>query len=172
MMIKCPFCQVSYVANTVFCSECGQYLLDDQKRETDPLNGDKGWVGQAVDKPSTGPLPQLNARQIAVHFKIGPHRREVELPLNKVIHLGRIDPTLDVFPDVDLSYDTASSKSVSRRHAAISRQGDTVIVEDIGSVNGSFINGRRLDPYLPEILNNGDILQLGKILIEVEIRRR
>jgi hypothetical protein len=171
-MIKCSFCQITHVDNTIFCSECGQYLLGDQKRETDPLNGDRGWVGKVVDKPSTGPLPPLDARPIAVHLKIGPKKREVELPLNKVIHLGRIDPTMDVFPDIDLSYDAAPSKSVSRRHAAITRQGNSVIVEDMGSVNGTFINGKRLDPYLPEILNNGDVLQLGKIQIEVEIRRR
>jgi hypothetical protein len=171
-MIKCSFCQVTHVANTLFCSECGQYLLADQKRETDPLKEEGGWVGDMGDRPKTGPLPQLETRPIAVRLKIGSNRRIVELPLNKVIHLGRIDPAMDVFPDIDLGYDAVPAKSVSRRHAAIARQGESVVVEDMGSVNGTFINGKRLDPYLPEVLNNGDVLQLGKVLIEVEIHRR
>jgi pSer/pThr/pTyr-binding forkhead associated (FHA) protein len=61
---------------------------------------------------------------------------------------------------------------VSRRHARILKQGGMVVVEDMGSINGTFINGKRLDPYLPEVLNDGDILQLGKLKIEVKIRKR
>ena len=44
------------------------------------------------------------------------------------------------------------------------------MVEDLGSINGTFINGKRLAPYLPEVLSHGDQLQLGKLLIEVELR--
>ena len=43
------------------------------------------------------------------------------------------------------------------------------MVEDLGSINGTFINGKRLAPYLPEALHDGDQLQLGKLLIEVEL---
>ena len=42
----------------------------------------------------------------------------------------------------------------------------------MGSINGTFVNGKRLDPYLPEIINDGDILQLGKLKIEVKIKKR
>jgi pSer/pThr/pTyr-binding forkhead associated (FHA) protein len=40
-------------------------------------------------------------------------------------------------------------------------------VEDLGSTNGTLLNGERLSPYIPEILKDGDQLQLGKLLIEV-----
>jgi len=45
-----------------------------------------------------------------------------------------------------------------------------VVIEDLGSINGTFVNGKRLAPYLPETLSNGDIVQIGRLLIEVELR--
>ena len=91
------------------------------------------------------------------------------MPLDKVIRLGRLCPAASVFPEIDLSDYGVPAKSISRRHARILRQDSRVVVEDLDSINGTFINGERLDPYLPETLNDGDILQLGRLLIEVKI---
>jgi hypothetical protein len=45
------------VANTLFCSECGTYLLEDDRRGTDPLGTDEiGWVGEADDDNDANPL--------------------------------------------------------------------------------------------------------------------
>jgi hypothetical protein len=172
-MATCPFCQATYVANTVFCHECGHYLLEADKRETDPLDVKKnGWVGQPVNGPQLDSSLPVNARRVAIRLKIGPEKREIEVPLQRSIHLGRVDPALDVYPEIDLTPYNSLGKSISRRHATISRQGDTVVIEDMGSINGTFVNGKRLDPYLPELLKSGDILQLGKLLMEVEIRKQ
>lgn len=168
-MIKCPFCHTSHVENTLFCSECGTYLLEDDKRGTDPLGtGEIGWVGDAADEADvqarfqgTGPL--------SIRLNIGDRRRQVEVPLNKAIHMGRLDPASDVFPEIDLTEDSGLEKGVSRRHARILKREGTVVVEDLGSINGTFINGKRLAPYLPEMLNDGDSLQLGRLLIEVKL---
>ncbi|MEM7346845.1 MAG: FHA domain-containing protein [Chloroflexota bacterium] len=169
-MIKCPFCGTSHVANTLFCSECGTYLLEDDRRGTDPLGTDEiGWVGEGEediddsdDVKGTGPL--------AIRLRIGESKREVEAPLNKAVHLGRLDPASDVFPEIDLTNDNGLEKGTSRRHARILKREGTVVIEDLGSINGTFVNGKRLAPYLPEVLNHGDQLQLGKLLVEVEMR--
>jgi pSer/pThr/pTyr-binding forkhead associated (FHA) protein len=105
-----------------------------------------------------------------LRLKIGDHQREVQVVLNKVIHLGRLDPASNIFPEVDLTGDGVEAQGVSRRHISIFKQGAGVVVEDLGSVNGTFVNGKRLDPYLPETLNDGDILQLGRLLIKVRLR--
>jgi pSer/pThr/pTyr-binding forkhead associated (FHA) protein len=39
-------------------------------------------------------------------------------------------------------------------------------------VNGTFINGKRLDPYVPEVLKDGDTLQFGTLLAEVKVLKR
>ena len=168
-MIKCPFCQTLHVENTLFCSECGTYLLEDDKRGTDPLGTSEiGWVGDSAEEADaqsrfqgTGPL--------SIRLNIGDRRRQVEVPLNKAIHMGRLDPASDVFPEIDLTEDNGLEKGVSRRHARILKREGTVVVEDLGSINGTFINGKRLAPYLPEMLNDGDSLQLGRLLIEVNL---
>jgi hypothetical protein len=171
-MMKCPFCQAEQVANTIYCSECGQFLLEDDKRKTDAYT-DRDIhpaIAALSKRPPASSFLIDGTHAILLGLKIIITQREIEIPLNKTITLGRVDPALDVFPEIDLTHEGPVAKSVSRRHATIFIQDNRVAVEDLGSVNGTFINGRRLDPYLPEALNNGDILQLGKVQIEVEIR--
>jgi hypothetical protein len=167
-MIKCPFCQTTHVTNTIFCSECGTYLLEDGRRGTDPLGtGEIGWVGPEDESSEHAAIQ--GSGPLGVRLRIGEGGREVEALLNKAIHLGRLDPASDVFPEIDLSEDNGLEKGVSRRHARILKREGTVVVEDLGSINGTFINGKRLAPYLPEALHDGDQLQLGKLLVEVEL---
>ncbi len=169
-MIKCPFCQTPHVDGTLFCSECGTYLLEDDKRGTDPLGTSEiGWMGEEPEEMAarsaikgTGPL--------SVRLIIGDKKREVESPLNKAVHLGRLDPAAEVYPEIDLTNDGGLEKGVSRRHARILKREATVVVEDLGSINGTFINGKRLAPYLPETLQDGDHLQIGRLFIEVHLK--
>lgn len=173
-MIKCPFCQATHVANTLFCSECGNYLLQDEGRQTDPLDTtEMAWVETVVEEESEVALPFISSTQPqALQLIIGSKKRQVEVPLDRAIHLGRVDPASNVFPEVYISNEDDAAKSVSRRHARIMKQGGTVVVEDLASVNGTFLNGKRLDPYLPEPLNDGDTVYLGKVVIEVKIIRQ
>jgi len=167
-MVKCPFCGIAWVDNTVFCSECGHYLLpDDENKATDPLDTQEADELTQENQFNITGGPR-HTEPIAVRLNIGERQRGVEVPLSKAICLGRIDPGSDVFPDVDLS-ERAPSRNISRRHASIRKQEGKVMVEDIGSVNGTYINGKRLNAFLPEVLQNGDVLHLGKLRIEVEI---
>ena len=166
-MIECRYCRTTYVANTLFCSECGAYLLEDDQVRTDPLGtGEMGWVG--TDEEGREHLAQQGSGPLSVRLHIGESGREIVASLTKAVHLGRLDPASDIFPEIDLSEDGGSGKGVSRRHARILKREGTVMVEDLGSINGTYINGRRLAPYQAEALHDGDQLQLGKLLIEIE----
>ena len=130
-MIKCPFCGTTHVANTLFCSECGTYLLEDDRRGTDPLGTDEiGWVGEGEEEPESSPVVK-GTGPLAVRLRIGESGREVEASLNKAIHLGRLDPASDVFPEIDLTNDNGLERGVSRRHARILKREGTVVVEDL-----------------------------------------
>jgi len=169
-VIRCPFCGTTYVVNTLFCSECGTYLLVDDVRATDPLDTDElGWVGEDEGEAASSSFVQ-GTGPLAIRLKIVESERELEAALTKAIPLGRLDPASDVFPAIDLTTDNGLEKGVSRRHARIFNREGTVVVEDLGSINGTFLNGKQLVPYLPEVLHHGDQLQLGKLLIEVEMR--
>ncbi len=52
-----------------------------------------------------------------------------------------------------------SDPQVSRQHARITRQGKLVVIEDLGSTNGTFVNGMRLTG--PHVMANGDVIGLG-----------
>jgi pSer/pThr/pTyr-binding forkhead associated (FHA) protein len=83
-----------------------------------------------------------------------------------------VDPRGTIFPELDLTDEGSRGKSVSRRHARIFLQDNLVSLEDLGSINGTFVNGRKLDPYMPEALRDGDMLQLGRIPMEIKILHR
>ena len=173
IVIKCPFCQATHVANTLFCSECWNYLLQDEGRQTDPLDTNEMSRVEVKVEDTEVLLPDRpDAQPQAVQLRIGTQKRELEVTLDKAIHLGRVDPASNVFPEVYISNEDDAAKSVSRRHARIMKQSSTVVVEDLASVNCTFLNGKRLDPYLPEPLHDGDTVYLGKVLIEVRIIKR
>jgi subtilisin family serine protease len=56
----------------------------------------------------------------------------------------------------------------SRQHAEISRQGDQFFVQDLGSTNGTFVNGQRLAPNVPFMLHPGDQVQLADTVLTFE----
>ena len=66
---------------------------------------------------------------------------------------------------------TSSSrdKAVSRRHATLRVEGETAVVEDLGSRNGTFVNGERVDDA--RRLREGDSVQLGATVLEVRSTR-
>ncbi len=80
--------------------------------------------------------------------------------------IGRLDPHRGIRPDVDLSkYDPASR--ISRRHARITVRGNQFFVEDLGSANGTIINGsKRLKPQEPYPLANGDVVKIGETTLK------
>lgn len=169
-MIKCPYCQATHVENTLFCSECGSYLPQGEDHKTDPLNtGELNWLRGLHGKshPESALLEQQPLHKL--HLQIGESKRILELSLDKTITMGRVDPTSNVFPEVEVSDEGEAAKSVSRRHARILRQEDSVVIEDLASVNGTFLNGTRLTPYIPQPLQTGDVVHLGKVSIEITI---
>ena len=56
---------------------------------------------------------------------------------------------------------------VSRMHAQISIENEEVVVKDLYSGNGTYVNGRRLIPNEPERLNNGDVITFAASLYRV-----
>ncbi len=168
-MIQCQFCRITYVTNTIFCPECGQYLLSGEQIGTDPIDvAQIRWEGEADDSYLKDRGVTL-ARPVTVCLRVGQGNkvRELEISLVRPIRLGRNDPMEDIFPEVDLTDDGGKECGVSREHACIFQRDNAVEVEDLGSTNGTLLNGERLAPYLSKSLKDGDQLQMGKLLIEV-----
>lgn len=77
--------------------------------------------------------------------------------------IGRRDPVTGINPDIDLTPADAQ-RSISRRHAKIFRRGTTFYLrEEIGTMNGTFINGVRVETGVPVEFQNGDEVRFGLI---------
>jgi pSer/pThr/pTyr-binding forkhead associated (FHA) protein len=93
--------------------------------------------------------------------------REFEFAADRETLIGRADPVTGIQPTVDLTaIDT--QRSCSRRHARLFRRGGRLyLVEEVGSMNGTFVNGRRLDTGVPVEVQPGDVLRFGVLKLEL-----
>ena len=85
----------------------------------------------------------------------------ISLPAEGELILGRIDLDLSFTPDVDLTSDTQGVQSISRRHAKVAAFRGRHLIEDLGSTNGTAVNGRPLNQGQRVPLQPGDHIALG-----------
>jgi len=92
-----------------------------------------------------------------------------EFPLQTGDNLiGRWDPDSGAFPEVDLETDDPEAR-ISRKHALV-RVSDHITIEDIGSLNGTFVNRNpRLEPGAPVELHDGDEVIIGKTFFRLSL---
>lgn len=141
--VYCGFCGGRIAVDDVFCAHCGA---------RQPLAA----VGASSTLVHT-------ARPTAKLVVTGTTELDASFILQKESNLlGRTDPHSNIFPEIDLSRFDPETK-VSRRHARIWLEGETFLVEDLGSVNGTVINDSvRLAPRQPRVLDSGDKLRVGE----------
>jgi len=139
-IVFCGFCGGRIAADDIFCAHCGS---------KQPLAG----------ADSSAQLARPTAKLIVA----GTTELDASFNLQRDSNLvGRTDPLSNIFPEVDLSRFDPQTK-VSRRHARIWRDGESFMVEDLGSVNGTVINDIiRLVPRQPRPLDSGDRIKLGE----------
>ncbi len=163
-MIECPTCQRQNREGSLFCTECGAYLATGGPLRTEAL--DRSELAAArpdLWETDTAEARPSSDRRITVHITIQASGRQLYLPATAEILVGRLDAARQIFPELDLASDGGLEAGVSRRHAKIQRQEDQFFVQDLGSTNGTFVNGQRLPPNRPHPLQAGDRLRLGRL---------
>jgi pSer/pThr/pTyr-binding forkhead associated (FHA) protein len=121
-------------------------------------------VGDASRKPPRG-APGFPEAVISLNIL----DRGYILPLigREEYTLGRVSKGQSILPDIDLSPFDAYKAGVSRLHATLKIQGEYITVTDLGSSNGTYINGKTIPAHEPQPLRHGDILALGKLKIQI-----
>lgn len=147
-MIECPSCGAHLIENSFFCDECGMELTDGARR-----------ISGSQDE---GVLLRLALEGEGVE-------RSVRVELKDELLVGRLNADNGVSPDVDLEEWGGVEAGVSRSHAALCHRGGEIYLKDLGSTNGTRINGKRLTPYVEHPLRGGDRLVLGGLSVTVEI---
>ena len=167
-MIICPNCRHSELPGALFCSQCGALLEGVAGIATQSI---KRTTGQLVsDQASAPPLPAAEL-QAPVSLCIVDSGQILQLENREEFTLGRSAEGQPILPDIDLAPYRAYEMGVSRLHASIRLEGKQVVAMDLGSVNGTRLNGQKIPPHKPCVLNHGDILTLGKLKLQVLLRR-
>lgn len=168
-MQRCSHCNAQQMDGTIFCSECGAALLAaSSRRETTASLSRAAAAGKPVvaeSEPLEEPIPAAPALFLVV-LNSG---RRIALDGGGELLVGRKDNQRGIYPDVDLGLDGGYDAGVSRRHAIIIPQGTGYSLEDLGSANGTFLNGRRLSPETPTPIRHGDELKFGTLILRFEI---
>ncbi len=87
----------------------------------------------------------------------------IEAPSAEGYIIGRSDSATHYLPDIDLAAYGAREKGLSRRHAALVCHRDHVHIIDLGSMNGTFVNGKRLPANVAYGLSKGDKLTFASL---------
>jgi len=125
----------------------------------------------ATPPPAAAPQPAAAAPSFKARLTIVRGGRQGhEFPLEAGNNLvGRWDPETGAFPEVDLEADDPEAK-ISRKHALIRLDGAKITIEDIGSLNGTYVNRQpRLAAGTPHDLKDGDEIIVGKTFFKVII---
>ncbi|MBE0408212.1 MAG: FHA domain-containing protein [Anaerolineales bacterium] len=138
-MTLCPSCHHQEILGALFCSQCGHIL----GHERDNSASDSSYWLYLID-----------------------HDHEIPLEEVQSFTIGRIDSGQSIIPDVDLSAYKAFEQGVSRMHATI-KLGSELTITDLGSSNGTFINGVSIEAYIPHPFVPEDILTLGKMTFQI-----
>jgi hypothetical protein len=168
-MILCPNCQHHEITGALFCSECGTQLSDatDDSTQTAEYAEDKS--KSVENKWPTAFKPSESEIEKGVSLLILPDEQIINLTGKSQYTIGRATDDQPVVPDIDLTPYGAYDSGVSRLHVTIS-VGDTITVKDMGSINGTLLNGRKILSDSSQPLFDGDILSLGVLKIQVLIR--
>jgi hypothetical protein len=146
--IYCPECGFQNPEAANYCSRCGALLVKDEPGSETTMS----YVPEEGEEGETSlTLEELGAEGPALVVRSGGGRAgELFVPQGERTTIGR-SPDCDVFLD---------DVTVSRKHAVLLERDNGYFIEDQGSLNGTYLNRKRIDSA--DRLENGDELQIGK----------
>jgi pSer/pThr/pTyr-binding forkhead associated (FHA) protein len=146
--MHCPECGFANPEGANYCQKCGAFLAEAAESE----GGDTTAAYQLDESGDLRPvdLEEVVAEGATLAIRSGGGRAgEVFEIKGDQLRIGR-SPDAEVFLD---------DVTVSRNHALLVRRRDGFYVDDLGSLNGTYVNRHRIESHK---LANGDELQVGK----------
>ena len=145
-MSSCTVCRRRRPPGATFCPNCGTPVDHSWEHPTARLlavqtDADGSWLEDGSAMTSTD-------EHGSIVITRGPGAGSRFSLVSEAVQLGR-HPNSDVLLD---------DVSVSRQHARIVRRTDSYVVQDLGSLNGTYVNGERVDEAP---LRHGDEVQIG-----------
>ena len=150
MAQHCPECGFVNADGANYCQKCGSYLGGGQSEN----QGESQTATYRVDE--TGELVPVDVEQVVAHEGAALVIRAGGGRVGESFALGGERMTIGRRPDSDVFLDDVT---VSRDHALLVRRGEDYYLDDLGSLNGTYVNRRRIESHR---LEDGDELQVGK----------
>lgn len=143
--VYCPECGFQNPETANYCSRCGALIVPEAGAETTmSFDVDEG----AEESESLLETLGITGPALVVRSGGGMAGQPFQ-PTGPLTLIGR-SPECDIFLD---------DVTVSRRHAEISREDDTFTIRDLESLNGTYVNRRRIEST---VLEDDDEVQIGK----------
>jgi hypothetical protein len=166
-MILCNVCQHREAEGELFCSECGARL---PLGEPSALSTAAFTETLRVREKARTPSPNLdNLRPGQLSLLIDGTPQTVILEGRPEYLLGR-EGSEQLVPDVNLNPYGAREKGVSRVHAALRQERAQLLLIDLGSTNGTRLNGKPLAAHQPARVESGDEIRLGRLTLRITFR--
>ena len=143
--VYCPECGFQNPEAANYCAKCGALLAKDEAGAETTMS----YVPEEGDDESAA-LEDLGVKGPALVVRSGGGRTGETFPLEGERTLIGRSPDCEIFLD---------DVTVSRKHAVLHRRDDAFVIEDLGSLNGTFLNKRRIES---SELTDSDELQVGK----------
>ncbi len=144
--VHCPECGFQNPESANYCSKCGALLIRDEPGGHTTMT----FAPEEMADDESTELEEVRVEGKALVVRAGGGRQGETFPLQgDRIEIGR-SPSADVFLD---------DVTVSRTHAVLSRDESGYVIEDSGSLNGTYVNRRRVEKAT---LEDGDEVQIGK----------
>jgi pSer/pThr/pTyr-binding forkhead associated (FHA) protein len=144
--IYCPECGFQNLESAHYCSRCGALLVT----EAEPDETTQTFSAEEVHEDRGDLLEELGIEGPALVIRSGGGRT------GEAFTLERPQTTIGRSPDCDIFLDDVT---VSRRHSVVAHDDSGFTIEDLGSLNGTFLNRSRIERG---VLENGDEVQIGK----------
>ena len=144
--VYCPECGFQNPEAANYCAKCGALLVKDDSASDTTMS----YTPEEGEEESGAILEEIKTEGPALVVRSGGGRAGEHFLLGgEMTTVGR-SPDCDVFLD---------DVTVSRRHAQVLRRDGQFVIEDKGSLNGTFVNRRRIESGA---LEDGDEVQIGK----------
>jgi hypothetical protein len=157
----CPCCNYNNSADNAYCSQCGTLLLTPKSGlETVAVNTLTTGNFTASRSVTDYLLASLGEHELALKFTTADE--PVRIDRRRSIVLGREETSQDG-STLDLTPFGGVEAGVSRQHVVIDSTDNDLTITDLGSTNGTRLNGSRLTAHMPYILRSSDKVQLGTL---------
>lgn len=91
----------------------------------------------------------------------------IQVRVSDEMLIGRSDPKLDRLPEIDMQPFNGHDMGVSRRHALIFPHHNRLLIRDLHSANGTYLNGHPLSHDKDYRLRHGDTITVGRLDMQV-----